>query len=297
MKILRGKQPKPRRVLLYGQHGIGKSTWAAQAPRPLFLNIEDGLSDIACDKTEKLSDLSSVTSAIGWLLNNDHGYQSVVIDTADWLEKLIFAAVASDAGKPNIAEIGFGKGYVAGEGKLEYLLTGLDKLSMRRNMLVIVLAHARIVRFENPETAAYDRYELDLHKSLSGKIQEWCDEVFFASFRVFTRKEDLGFGRERTTAIGGTDRYIRTTETAVASAKNRLGLPTELPMDFAAYAHYFPAAGGGNISQVVGEIPAEPAAAAATAQSSKYETEAGEFFENSTSGVVDDGRFKTKVKK
>ena len=34
--------------MLYGTHGIGKSSWAAQAPGVLFLNVEDGLNDIDC---------------------------------------------------------------------------------------------------------------------------------------------------------------------------------------------------------------------------------------------------------
>jgi hypothetical protein len=69
-------------------------------------------------------------------------------------------------------------------------------------------------------------------------IQEWCDEVLFASFRVNTRTEEAGFGKERKLAVGGKDRYIRTNESASCIAKNRLGLPSELPMDWDAYAAY-----------------------------------------------------------
>jgi hypothetical protein len=239
MRILTGKQSRPRRILLYGQHGVGKSTWASEAPRPLFLNIEDGLGDIDCSKTERLTSFGEVCNAIAYAATSD--YRTIVVDTLDWLERLIFTEVASQAGKPTIADIGFGRGYVDAVKKWDYLLGQLENARLAGKGIVL-LAHARVVRFENPETQAYDRYELDLHKSSNGMLQEWCDEVLFASFRVFTRTEDQGFGKERVLALGGKERYIRTNESAAAVAKNRLTLPDELAMSWAAYAAHLKSA-------------------------------------------------------
>lgn len=239
MQILSGKQAKPRRILLYGQHGVGKSSWAAGAPNPLFLNIEDGLNDIDCKKTAKLADYGSVVAAVSWLVSNKTDYQTVCIDTLDWLEHLVFKQVAQDAGKNQIEDIGYGKGYkLAGE-KWKFLLSGLDALRDTGKSIVL-LAHAKIDTFESPETERYDRYEPDLHEVGSSLIQEWCDEVLFASFRVFTRTEDLGFGKTRAMAIGGKERFIRTNESAAAVAKNRLRLPDELPLSWAEFAKHMP---------------------------------------------------------
>jgi hypothetical protein len=258
MKIVTGKQPRPRRILLYGQHGVGKSTWASEAPSPIFLNIEDGLNDINCARTEKLHSYGDVVSAVSWLVTNGEEYKTVVVDTLDWLERLIFAEVAREANKTTISDIGYGKGYDAAVKKWEFLLNGLEA-NRQKGRGIILLAHARIVRFENPETSAYDRYELDLHKSSNGMLQEWCDEVLFASFRVFTRNEDMGFGKERKIALGGKERYIRTNESAAAVAKNRLRLPDELPMSWAEYAkHLAPAA---NVQGVVSEGSSKKGAA------------------------------------
>lgn len=235
VKILTGKQTRPRRILLYGQHGVGKSTWASEAPAPVFLNIEDGLADIDCAKTEKLETFGAVCQAIEWAKGSE--FRTIVVDTLDWLERIIFNQVAQEASKPTIAEIGFGRGYVEAVRKWEHVLAELEKARMQGKG-IILLAHARVVLFENPETQAYDRYELDLHKSSNGMVQEWCDEVLFASFRVFTRTEDQGFGKERVLALGGKERYIRTNESAAAVAKNRLRLPDELAMNWASYAQY-----------------------------------------------------------
>ena len=80
MKVIRGKTPQARRVLLYGVHGVGKSTWAAQAPEVLFLDFEDGLSDIDCAKSEHLHELPELMAALRWLATEEHGFQTIAID-------------------------------------------------------------------------------------------------------------------------------------------------------------------------------------------------------------------------
>ena len=105
MKILKGRQVKPRRVLLYGQEGVGKSTWAAMAPRPIFLDFEDGLGDIEVEKTERLTTFGDTLSALGWLYSQEHEYKTVVFDTADWFEKLIHDQVCQNANVSNIEKV------------------------------------------------------------------------------------------------------------------------------------------------------------------------------------------------
>lgn len=247
MKIMTGKQTRARRILLYGPHKIGKSTWASKAPGVLFADIEDGLNDLDVAKTEHLKSYADVVSCVSWLVSNSHPYQTFVIDTVDWLEQLIFQQVARDASKGNIADIGYGKGYDAARAKWDFLLGGLNALRAK-NVTIILLGHAKVTRFDNPETDAYDRYDVDLHKSSCGMIEEWCDEILFASRRVFVRTQDLGFNKERKIAAGDGERYIRTTETPAAIAGNRLGLPAELPMEWDAYAKFLPPA---NVAGVV----------------------------------------------
>ena len=44
--ITTGRQPQPPRIMIYGSEGVGKSTFAASAPKPIFVQTEDGLSEI-----------------------------------------------------------------------------------------------------------------------------------------------------------------------------------------------------------------------------------------------------------
>ena len=259
MKILKGRQVKPRRVLLYGQEGVGKSTWAAMAPRPIFLDFEDGLGDLDVEKTERLATFSDTLSALGWLYSQEHEYKTVVFDTADWFEKLIHDQVCQNANVSNIEKVdgGFGKGYVAASLLWQDFLTKLEALIAARGLNVVFLGQCTRVKVSDPERETYEKYSPDLHKGAASILREWCDEVFFASFRTFTREAEEGFNKTRQIAIGGEERFIRTSHSAGVHAKNRLNLPAELPMDWSEYQKHWPSgvpattASAGNIAGVV----------------------------------------------
>lgn len=252
MEIIKGKTPGPCRTLLYGTEGIGKSTWASCAPAPLFINLEDGLDRIDCHKTPWLKSSEQVLDVIAWLAAEDRNYRSVVVDTADWLETLIFAEVAKSKGKAHIQDIGYGKGYDEGADRLTEILRGLDYVRRKFGVHVIFLAHEKVEKFAPPGADAYDRYTPAMHKETRAVLCEWCEDILFASFKTFTKTEDLGFNKTRHIGIGGTQRYIRTTRNDAITAKNRLNLPDEIALDWAEYAKYFaPAAPVGNINGVV----------------------------------------------
>ena len=243
MKINRGKKQRPRRTLLYGPHGIGKSSWAASAPDTVFLNIEDGLDDIDCASTEKIIWFSQVIDMLNELNADQMGFRHVAIDSLDWLERLIHRAVAKDKGVGHISEIGYGAGYKSALPLWGEMFSKLDMLRNEHGIGIILLAHAEAKRHESPDNESYDRYQPALHSAASAAIQEWCDEVLFASYRVYTRQEEQGFNKTRNIGIGSGERFIRTQESAAVIAKNRLGLPAELPMPqtdgYAVYSQYF----------------------------------------------------------
>lgn len=250
MKILSGKQTKPRRVMLYGDNGIGKSTLAAKFPRPIVLNLEDGCGDIDVDKTEKLGTEQDVIGAISWLVQNEHPYKTVVIDSADWLERKLFYAVAQKENKPTIEEIGFGKGYEAAAKRWEFIIAGFDEL-IKRGMYVVLTAHVKVQKFNNPQGSAYNYYSPALHEKGSWLVVDWCDEVLFLHKPVDTVTEDQGFNKTRAIAIGGTERIIYTSEAASHVAKNRLNMQPIIPLDWAPLAYYMGLDKPGNVDGIV----------------------------------------------
>lgn len=240
MQLTKGKTAKPRRVLLYGTKGIGKSTWANQAGC-LFLNLEDGLDNIDCVKTPWLKSFDEVLNALTWICQNPQPQPAIGVDSADWLESLAFRKVAAAAGKNSIDEIGYGKGYQSAADLFTEILNALDYIRLHQGKHVIFLAHEHVTKFSKPGADAYDRYSPALHKETCAVLTEWVDEVLFANYKGFTKTEDLGFKKTRTVALGGASRIITTRETPAIIAKNRLdGIPDEIDMNFATFAAYLP---------------------------------------------------------
>lgn len=247
MKIVKGKQQRPRRVLLYGQEGVGKSSWAAQAPRPLFLDFEGGLGDLDVEATERIDSWDKLREAMNWVISQPHNYQSIVFDTVDWMEHLLHAKICADSGVKSIEKAagGYGKGYVEAATVLQEFLTACESLMKRRGVNIIMLGHCSPVKVNNPEAETYEQWAPDLHKTAASLLREWCDEVLFASFRTYVRdaagNDKAGPKPKRFLALGDDERYIRTTRTAAVQAKNRLNLPPELPMVWGEYAKHWQA--------------------------------------------------------
>lgn len=235
MNIIKGKQRKPPRLVVYGPEGIGKSTFGAGAPNPVFLQTEDGLGEIECDKFPLPSSYAAFVEQLGQLCNHEHEYQTVVIDTADWLEKLIWADVARDEKKKSVEEIPYGKGYKLALSQWKEVLAGLDYLRNERGMIAIVLAHAKIERFEDPESQGFDRYTLRLHKDADAYLREWADAVLFATRKQRIEKVGTGFNERHIAKPIGTDggeRVLRTVGSPACVAKNRYSLPVEILLNW-----------------------------------------------------------------
>jgi hypothetical protein len=233
-KVIKGKQRTPRRILLYGTHGIGKSTWAADAPSPIFIQCEDGLADIGADRTELLKEMGQVIDTLYALIREPHDYRTCVIDTLDWLERLIHAAVAQEKGKSCIEDIPYKAGYLLALKHWNHILRALDDLRGTRNMAVILLAHAKVEKFDAPDLDTYSRYSPDLHKGASPMVQEWADEVLFATFRVNTVREEQGFN-VKVKAVGVGERIVHTCEAPTHMAKRRLVMPDVIDLKFSEY--------------------------------------------------------------
>ncbi len=236
--IIKGKEVKPRRTFVYGTQGIGKSSWAANSTNPIFIPTEDGLNEIDCEKFPVAKAFEDVMNALSALYTDKHGYKTIVIDSVDWLERMIWAEVCRKREVGSIDDIGYGKGYGFSLTHWQDFIVGLEALRSEKKLAIVLIAHAKIERFENPETDSYDRYTPRIHKTAAALLQEWADEVLFASYKVHTRQTGEGISK-KSKGIGTGERVIRTQERPSHLAKNRLNLPDELPLEWGAYAKYF----------------------------------------------------------
>ena len=235
--IQTGRENRPPRILVYGQEGVGKSTFGASAPAPIFIQTEDGLGEIDCHRFPLAKTFADVVNELTALRDEPHEYKTVVIDSLDWLERLIFDEVCKEYGVRSIAKAdgGYGKGYVDAVVYWRILLNLLDELRDKRGMMYILLAHAKIERFEDPENMSYDRYVPRLNKNAANLLIEWVDAVLFATKRMRVSKD--GDNRAIATPIGadGGERVLRSNGSPACRAKNRFCLPNEIPLTWEAF--------------------------------------------------------------
>ena len=239
--IQRGKQSLPPRIMLYGVEGIGKSTFGSQCPAPVFIQTEDGLAEIDCDKFPLATTFDDFISYLNSLLSEQHDYQTIVIDSLDWLERLIWDDLCRQYSVASIEKVdgGYAKGYTHALSHWRHLLGLLNRLRMERGMIVVCIAHARVEKFEDPEAMAYDRYSPRLHKHACSLVCEWADAVLFATRKIRVQQEDAGFNRKRGVAHGigkdGGERILRTIGGPSCVAKNRFALPEQIPLSWPAF--------------------------------------------------------------
>jgi hypothetical protein len=240
-RVQHGRTAKPPRLLLYGTPGIGKSTFGSQSPKPIFVPTEDGLDQIDAAKFPLAANYEDVTAALNELRTQPHDYESVVLDSLDWLERLIWDRVCTDFDVKNIekADGGYARGYMHAITYWREVVEQLNLLRHQRHMVVLMIAHAKVEKFEDPEAPPYDRYSPRLHKHAAALVSEWADVVLFATRKFRTESADVGFNRKRTIAhaIGkdGGERIMRCIGGPSCVAKNRYGLNEELPLSWAAF--------------------------------------------------------------
>jgi hypothetical protein len=230
MDIVKGRSAHPRRIIVYGVAGIGKSTLVASAPSPIFIRAEDGVDDIGVDRFPLVSSFEVLMGQLQQLAQEKHSYKTLALDTLDSVERIIQAEVCKEKGVHNIEDIGYAKGHTFALDYWKQLKTALDWIRTERGMTIVPIAHAAVARFENPETDAYDRYTPRINKHAAALMVEWADEVLFATYKVFTTSADQGFNKKRVRGVGQGERVIKTTERPSHIAKNRLGMPDELPL-------------------------------------------------------------------
>ncbi len=230
--VTSGRIKSPIKTAIYGPAGVGNSTFAAGAPGAIFLPVEEGTNAIDCARFPMPETFNDVLDAIGTLATGEHKYKTLVIDTLDALEALIWQHVCAAGKKQSIEDFGYGKGYVAALEQWRIFLSRLEGLRKARSMSIVLVAHSQIRKFQNPEGADFDRYELKLAgKGASGLVTEWSDCLLFACYETVAAVDK----NERTRGVTTGKRIARTVHGAAYEAKNRYSLPDPMDLEWGAY--------------------------------------------------------------
>ena len=221
-----------QKVVLYGPEGIGKSSFAAQFPDPLFIDTEGSTRQMDVRRLPRPTSWAMLMQMIAEVAQNTDVCKTLVIDTVDWAERLCSEHVCQSAQKKSIEDFGYGKGYVLVKEEFGRMLNRLSDV-VEKGINVVLTAHCVLRKFERPdESGAYDRWELKLGNKtgsqISALVKEWSDMLLFANYKeTIIESGDT----KRKKAYGG-QRVMYTQHHPAWDAKNRYGLPPELPFDF-----------------------------------------------------------------
>ena len=234
MEITRGKLEVPQRVVIYGPEGIGKTSLAARFPGAVFIDTEGSTRNFDVARYPDPNSWEGLITTVQYAMQHPENQKTLVIDTADWAEKLCIQAVCDRAQKKGIEDFGYGKGYVYVKEEFSKLLTYLDGC-IAAGIGVVITAHAALRKVELPdEMGAYDHWELKLTKNCAPVLKEWCDMLLFCNYKTIVVQDENKKGK----AQGGR-RVMYTAHHPCWDAKNRHGLPPELPMEWDAIANLF----------------------------------------------------------
>lgn len=238
MQIIRGKIPSAKKTVIYGPEGIGKSTLAARFPDPVFIDTEGSTKDMDVARTPAPSSWSMLMEQVRYFIGHPQELKTLIIDTADWAEQLCVADVCSRFQKAGIEDFGYGKGYTYLQEEFGRLLNLLTELVEQKGINVVLTAHAKMRKFEQPdELGAYDRWEMKLTKQVAPMVKEWADMVLFANYKTIVYNVDGQGAQKGKNKVQGGKRVIYTTHHPCWDAKNRYGLPDEIPMDYNEIRH------------------------------------------------------------
>lgn len=245
MQFTTGIIKEPHFVVIYGPDGVGKTTFAAQAPKPIIVGPESGSNRIKTTRARNIATMADVRNAVKWLRNEKHDFKTLALDSLDWIEPLLWAEVCQEqGGVSNIEEVGggFQKGYTIALQNWSRFIAELKDLRANREMNVIAIAHAQIRTVKDPRHALeYDKFTLKLQDSKSASAsalwREAVDAVLFANFEDTIFKANAKDKTNKGKAVDEAGpRKLYTVRHPTYDAKNRLGLPEELPLDYQAFA-------------------------------------------------------------
>lgn len=233
---LQKNSPKAPRIVIYGDAGTGKTTFGACAPAPVFLQTEDGLGNLDATAFPLATTFDDAMAALQSLYTEPHEFKTLVVDSLDWLEPLVWQQVCTQHKVASIEALPYGKGYVEALSVWRQFFDGITALRDARNMTIIMTAHSQVVRVEDPTLPAYDRHGLKLHKRAAALAEEFADVILFAAVQTNTVTEDAGFNNKRVRATSTGERIMHTVGQPAFVAKSRFSLPSPLPLTWEAFA-------------------------------------------------------------
>jgi len=231
--VTKGKIKRPHLMIIYGVAGVGKTTFAASAPSPIFLCAEDGTNNLDVARIRGIQDWEEIKEFLLELHTEKHSYKTLVIDSIDWLEQILFQKICGKEGVKNIENAcgGYGKAYTVAYNEFKIFINSINVLRSD-GMNIVLIAHSQISKFSDPQNQSeYNRYEMKLSKKNAELFKEYVDCVLFANYELSFSKQG-----NKTRVFGEGNRFLYTENRPGYDAKNRFSLPEQISLNWPEYA-------------------------------------------------------------
>lgn len=229
------EKPKDRPPVctILADSGIGKTSFAATFPTPVFIRAEDGLQSIPSNKRPDalpvIKSPDNLWEQLHALIKEDHQYKTLVIDSVTALERLFIEAVLKEDPKAksiNQALGGYGNGIAAVTAMHQRLRKACEQLVENKQMCIVFIAHADTETIELPDQDNYTRYCLRLNKKSVAAYVDDSDLVGFMRLETYTHGDG---DKKKATSTGA--RELVCYATAANVSKNRYGIDEPLTID------------------------------------------------------------------
>jgi hypothetical protein len=229
-------------TLFYAVEKFGKSTFAAQAPSPIFLDLEDGLIGLDVEKTPQIKSYDEFEEWLTTLSTEKHGYKTVIVDTVTKLEELIVRKICDKLGLANVEEFhdnhnkqtNFGAGAKMVAEYMKQVLEALRYIRDEKGVNIYILGHAKTKEIDDIENGKMSKYVIQLMNPVMDYLYRNVDLILFGNYKIITKTSDsTAFGGEKKKVATKNEpkRYLFTgsTPTSVNGGRVR-GLPSEIEL-------------------------------------------------------------------
>ena len=202
MQILTEATPTAPKFMVYSLPGIGKTTLASKLEKSLILDIEGGANKIKTPRTTQITKLEEFYSDLVELWKAPkREFDYIVIDTVDWLVRLVINDVAGIDKNPltetlNRSNGGYGNGKQVLDNHVRVKLLPMLIALNKKGYGICLLAHADKKTMMDSDGTTIEQIAPKIDPTTLNAFMEWCDAIFFlkkdlAGDRVLTGEWNL----------------------------------------------------------------------------------------------------------
>jgi len=231
-----GKKQNPFKLFMYGSNGTGKSTFAGDMEKPVFIDLERNVDHLNVPRFQ-LKTTQEIVEFLIQLRTQHHDWKTLVIDSVDTLEGIAIKRAWSGEVEGLDNPDAYGSGYKWVKEFFENIVKLCEPLFSDKKMNIVFLGHETVSNIKKPGEDPYDSITPRIREKNYAPICNWVNAIFYATTEIYrVEGEKKKFSKEKTERIlAGHTRKLYTTPSPAYLAKNVFKLPYKIDMEYAVF--------------------------------------------------------------